>query len=165
MPMELPTGASKDGEPPPRLLAAPKTKIRRRTSLSHTPPRLPARYRSARRRFPYFTVFPRMYTWGTLQNASPSADVRTASARFKFIHESMDTSTPEYVSPFLSSTSTGWPVEARSSVKGSCERGNDRKQQSTKARQSIRECPGYDSTTTKESDSNKQDRVSHVRSS
>ena len=70
-------------------------------------------------RHTYLTVFPRMYTFGTLQKASPSADVRTASARFKFIHESMETRTPEYVSPFFNSTSTGWPVEERRSVSGS----------------------------------------------
>ena len=63
---------------------------------------------------------PRMYADDSLWKRAPSADVQITSARFMFIHESIDCNRPLYVSPPFSSTSMGDPVAARNSDSGNC---------------------------------------------
>lgn len=56
-------------------------------------------------------------------NLSPSALVWTTSLRVRFIQVSQLTRWPLKVSPFLSSTSMGWPWAALRMPRGSWERG------------------------------------------
>lgn len=53
----------------------------------------------------YFTVLPRTYSSGTCQKREPSLALRVTSRKFRFIHASIFTRCPLYVSPFFSSTS------------------------------------------------------------